>query len=138
GRARPGSGALALRAGVAAPVGRPRPAVSGAPLYLSHPACLDHDAGPGHPERPARLIAVEERLASLGWLGYERRAAPRVPEAAVAAVHPPPYLDGLRALEARGGGALDAGETIVGRGSVEAALRAAGAACALAEELLAG
>ena len=31
-------------------------------LYLTHAACLDHDTGSGHPERPDRLRAVERAL----------------------------------------------------------------------------
>ena len=31
-------------------------------LVFTHPACLGHDAGPEHPESPARLTAVVEAL----------------------------------------------------------------------------
>ena len=29
---------------------------------LFHPACQRHNAGPGHPERPERIVAVLEAL----------------------------------------------------------------------------
>ena len=30
--------------------------------FISHPACLRHQMGEGHPERPERLSAIEETL----------------------------------------------------------------------------
>ena len=109
------------------------------PLYLSHPACAGHDAGPHHPERPERLVAIEGELERRGWLGYERREAPLAAWEALAAVHSPGYVGTVRALGEGAGGALDdTGETVVGPGSLEAALRAAGGACAMARALLAG
>lgn len=33
---------------------------------FTHPACRAHDGGPGHPERPERLAALEERLRAGG------------------------------------------------------------------------
>src|SRR5436309_1481074 len=48
---------------------------------LFHPACQRHNAGPGHPERPERIVAVLEALraadmaATVEWC--EARPAPR-------------------------------------------------------------
>jgi acetoin utilization deacetylase AcuC-like enzyme len=105
-------------------------------LYFSHPACLDHGA-PGHPDSPDRITAIEQRLAARGWLGYERRQAPPAPRDALVAVHAQAYVDGVLALCEAGGGHL-AAETPVGPGSYHAAACAAGAACAMADALLAG
>ena len=58
----------------------------GRPLYFSHSACLEHETGE-HPERPARIEAIEAELERRGWLGYERREAPAAPLDAVTAVH---------------------------------------------------
>ncbi|RMD67798.1 MAG: histone deacetylase family protein, partial [Gammaproteobacteria bacterium] len=33
---------------------------------ISHPDCLRHNMGPGHPERPERLRAIEEALKEAG------------------------------------------------------------------------
>ncbi len=103
-----------------------------------HPICLEHDAGPGHPESPARLAAVVERL---------RRWAPadglRWHEADVAQrewlerVHPPAHLERLRRLSAAGGGRLD-GDTVASAASYEAARCAAGAAVHAARLALEG
>jgi acetoin utilization deacetylase AcuC-like enzyme len=52
-------------------------------------------------------------------------------------VHPPSYVDSIRFMSERGGGAFDS-DTVVSEGSYVAALHAAGGACALVEELVAG
>jgi acetoin utilization deacetylase AcuC-like enzyme len=104
-------------------------------LVESHPACLEHDAGPGHPERPARIVAAVEGIAGAGlgeavtWV--EPRAA-TVDELAL--VHDPAYVEAIRRFCARGGGSLDA-DTGAVAGSWEAALRAAGSGLDAVERL---
>ena len=34
--------------------------------YFSHPDCLSHDMGAGHPECPARIHAIEDHLRAVG------------------------------------------------------------------------
>src|ERR1700738_4670778 len=46
-------------------------AMAPAPVFLSHPSSLEHDTG-GHPEQPARIVAIERALAERGWLGFRR------------------------------------------------------------------
>ena len=101
----------------------------------THPACLDHDAGPGHPERAARLRAVLAALAPEPAADL-REAAP-APRAALEAVHPAAYLDALEALAAAGGGALDPDTAIV-PASWPAVLAAAGAALGAVDAALDG
>src|SRR5687768_17451062 len=108
----------------------------GAALYFSHPACEEHDTG-DHPERAARIAAIEARLAACDWAGYERREADPAPREAIVAVHSPEYVDRIRALAGGDGGTL-AEDTLVGPGSYRAAAAAAGAACAMADALVAG
>jgi len=55
----------------------------------------------------------------------------------VTAIHPQPYVDAIRTAAEAGGGYLDA-DTILSAGSYRAALHAAGGACAMVDELLAG
>jgi acetoin utilization deacetylase AcuC-like enzyme len=107
----------------------------GSPLYFSHPACLEHEAIGGHPERPARITAIERSLAQRGWLGYERREAPPASRETLVAVHTDEYVSALREISDRGGGTLDE-ETVLSAGSYRAAAHAAGAACGMAEALL--
>jgi acetoin utilization deacetylase AcuC-like enzyme len=104
--------------------------------YLSHPSSLLHDTGE-HPERAARIEAIEAELASRDWLGMERVEAPRVREETLAAVHPVRYIRAIDELCAAGGGAIDA-DTLVVEASYEAALRAAGGAVHLVDLLMGG
>jgi acetoin utilization deacetylase AcuC-like enzyme len=107
-----------------------------APVYYSHPASLEHETG-AHPERAARIVAIEEELERRGWLGYERLEAPRVARADLEAVHPARYITGIRELCEAGGGHIDL-DTVASVGSWEAAQRAAGGAVALVDALLDG
>jgi acetoin utilization deacetylase AcuC-like enzyme len=106
------------------------------PVYFSHPSSLEHETGYGHPERVDRMHAIEAELERRGWLGFERREAPAVAREQLLAVHPPEYVEAVRETSAREG-AFDL-DTPTSLGSWEAALHAAGGACALAESLLAG
>jgi len=45
------------------------------PLLLRHPSSREHDTGT-HPERPARIVAVERALAERDWLGWDVRESP--------------------------------------------------------------
>ncbi len=74
----------------------------GSPLFFSHPACLQHETSPGHPERPARIIAVEGALEQLGWLGYQRREAPPASRETLVAVHSTEYVDTVRSMSDHG------------------------------------
>jgi acetoin utilization deacetylase AcuC-like enzyme len=107
----------------------------GAPVYFSHPACLEHETPVGHPERPARITAIESSLAERGWLGYEVRQAPPASREMLVAVHSAEYVDAVRSMSDRGGGVDQ--ETVVSAGSYRAATHASGAACAMVEALLA-
>jgi acetoin utilization deacetylase AcuC-like enzyme len=106
------------------------------PIYLHHPSSLEHDTGFGHPERPERIRALERELDRRGWLGWEVVEAPRASEEQLLAVHTPAHIEAVRELSAREG-AFDL-DTPLSEGSFEAALRAAGGACALVDALLAG
>src|SRR2546422_530752 len=95
---------------------------------LFHPACQRHHPGPGHPERPERVVAVLEALraadmaSTVEWC--EARPATRE---ALERVHPAHYLDGLERLALQGGGVLDA-DTAMSSASWDAAVAAAGGA----------
>jgi acetoin utilization deacetylase AcuC-like enzyme len=105
-------------------------------VYYSHPASLRHETG-GHPERAARITAIERELDGRGWLGFERVQSPAVDRELVELVHTPAHFDRIERISAAGGGALDL-DTLVSPGSFEAALRAAGGAVGLVGELLDG
>ncbi len=107
-------------------------------LLYSHPACLEHDTGPGHPERPARLSAILEALEGDGFGGLQRREAPRAESNQIERVHPGDFVDNLlAAIPAEGQGYID-GDTQVSPRSGEAAFRAAGAVVAAVDAVMAG
>jgi len=105
-------------------------------IYLSHPSSLLHDTGE-HPERAARIVAIERELAGHDWFGMERVEAPRVATETLTAVHPIRYVRAIDELCAAGGGSIDA-DTVVVEASYEAALHAAGGAVELVDRLMSG
>ncbi len=95
--------------------------------FFTHAACLEHDTGPGHPERKQRLEAVLLALGEPEFAALDRREAPRAELEQIARVHDRAYVEHLLAkVPDRGWAALD-GDTAISAGSGEAALRAAGA-----------
>ncbi len=82
------------------------------------------------------MRAIEAELARRDWLGWEVREAPRAADEQLLAVHPREYVELVREVCARSA-AFDA-DTPTSPGSLEAAVRAAGGACALVEALLGG
>jgi acetoin utilization deacetylase AcuC-like enzyme len=108
--------------------------MASAPVFLEHRSSLGHDTG-GHPEQPARMVAIGQAMEEHEWLGYERVSSPEVERETLTAIHPASYVDSIERACASGGGYLDA-DTIVSEGSFEAALHAAGGAVALVDLLL--
>jgi acetoin utilization deacetylase AcuC-like enzyme len=107
-------------------------------LLYTHPACLEHDPGPYHPESPARLRAVLEALDAPEFARLERREAPEAAIEDLARVHPRVFVERLlAAVPASGYRGIDA-DTILSPASGHAALRAAGAVVAAVDAVVAG
>jgi acetoin utilization deacetylase AcuC-like enzyme len=104
----------------------------------THPACLDHDPGPGHPESPARLKAVLGALRALPAGRFEEHHAPLVERALVERVHEPALVQRLYALSPTQGYASIDADTRMSPGSLEAARRAAGAVAHAVDAVLDG
>ena len=104
-----------------------------------NPACHEHYAGAGHPERPQRIVAVLDALRSPD-LGAPLRWIEAAPAARIALqrVHPAAYLDHLESIAGAGGGmaALDP-DTIMGARTWASALAAAGIATTAVEQAIA-
>jgi acetoin utilization deacetylase AcuC-like enzyme len=97
-----------------------------------------HEPGPGHPERPARLDAVEAGVRVSGVADALELLEPRdATRAELERVHDHALLDRVEQLSARGGGMID-GDTATSSASWSAAVRAAGAGLAAADALAEG
>jgi acetoin utilization deacetylase AcuC-like enzyme len=97
--------------------------------FITHSECLKHEMGSSHPERPARLEAIEDQLIASGVGPHLRRfEAPLATDEQLARVHPMDYVRAIRdAAPSEGTVHLDP-DTAMNRWSLQAALRAAGAA----------
>ncbi|MEA2272339.1 MAG: hypothetical protein QOI98_1047 [Solirubrobacteraceae bacterium] len=108
----------------------------GAPVLFTHPSSLLHDTG-AHPERAARLVAIERELARRPDLGLDRRESPAAGRELLDAVHDPAHVSAIEAFCASGGGSLDP-DTVAVPESWDAALHAAGGSAALVDVLCSG
>lgn len=97
--------------------------------YISHPDCLLHDAGEGHPEQAARLRTIHDQLISSGMEFVLRQFdAPLAETAELERAHDPAYVRQLFALAPQAGMVPLDGDTIMTPHTLTAARRAAGAA----------
>lgn len=115
----------------------------GPTAYYTHPECLEHDMGEGHPECPERLIAIERRIKDSPLAAHlQRHESPEVDLSDVARAHEQGYVANLRdfmqQIMASGKTRAIEPDTWVCPGSWQAALRAAGAAVAATDAVLDG
>jgi acetoin utilization deacetylase AcuC-like enzyme len=97
--------------------------------YITHPDCLRHEMGPWHPESPARLRAIDDRLHAAHLFDHLAHFdAPRVDRAQLLRVHDEDYVAAIEAaVPASGFYSLDP-DTLMNPYSLDAAYRAAGGA----------
>ncbi|WP_372015688.1 histone deacetylase family protein [Pseudoxanthomonas sp. 10H] len=105
-------------------------------LAWTHPACLEHDPGPEHPERPARLRAVLDALQR-AFPDQPWREAPMAMRGDLLRVHAASLVDEVLAPLQGERHRLDP-DTVLSSGSGRAALHAAGAGVAAVDALMAG
>ncbi|HRK20153.1 MAG TPA: histone deacetylase family protein [Hyphomicrobiaceae bacterium] len=111
-------------------------------LLLTHPSFLLHDTGPGHPERPDRIRAIDRALSHEIFNPLVREEAPLRDDvmAAITLAHPQAYVDMLEA--ARPGAGEEAvhldPDTVMSPGTWEAALRAVGAGLRAVDAVVGG
>lgn len=106
-------------------------------LY-THVACLQHDPGAGHAEQPARLKAVWQALDQDRYAALDRIEAPRATREQLLRVHDAAYIEQVFAHSPAPGESFRLDEdTVMSAGSLEAALRAAGAVCAAVDAVMA-
>ena len=95
---------------------------------------LGHDAGPGHPERPARLRAIVQALDGLPADVVHWREPNAAPAEALCLAHDSAHVQALLGL--RGTQTVLDHDTATSPGSVDAALLAAGAAIGAVDSVL--
>jgi acetoin utilization deacetylase AcuC-like enzyme len=104
-------------------------APAAATAFISHAECLKHEMGAHHPERPARLTAIEDQLIASGLAGHlSRYEAPLATDEQLARVHPPDYVRAIREVAPQHGTVHLDPDTAMNPFTLQAALRAAGAA----------
>lgn len=116
--------------------------------YFTHNDCRMHEMGPGHPECPERLDAIEDRLLASGvGDALDRREAPLAALGDIELAHDRMMVAAIRGLSDHLADDIDAGgpayaqidpDTALNVHSWNAALRAAGAALAATDSVMAG
>ena len=112
-------------------------------LFYSHADCRRHDMGAGHPECPQRLDAISDHLLATGLdIALQFKDAPLATLEQLERAHSAGYVmqlkDLLEQVQAAGvPKALDP-DTMACPGTWQAALRAAGAAVAATDDVIAG
>ena len=97
-------------------------------LLITHPDCREHITPSGHPESPARLMAIEKILATEAFAALAREEAPLADETHLLLAHDAGLVEAVREhVPEEGLFAIDP-DTWLSPGSWLAALRAAGAA----------
>lgn len=115
-----------------------------ATLLLTHPAFIEHDTGPGHPERADRMRAIDKVLAHESYNALQRAEAPmRLDvEEEIRRVHPAEHLDKIKGAaelaKKRDGNLHLDGDTVMSPGTYEAAIRAVGAGLEAVDEVMSG
>lgn len=107
--------------------------------YITHPACLKHDMGRGHPECPARIQAIEDQLVASGLLQHiDRVEARRATKEELACAHGLGYIEAIFRHAPNSGLAYLDPDTAMNPYSLEAALHAAGAAVMAVDMVMSG
>jgi acetoin utilization deacetylase AcuC-like enzyme len=107
--------------------------------YITHPDCLRHEMGSGHPESPARLNAINEQMRASGMMDELRcLEAPLAEADDLKRVHRPAYVDLIfENAPAEGYVQLDP-DTAMNPHSLNAARRASGAGLLAVDEVMSG
>ena len=107
-------------------------------LLLSHPASLDHETPPGHPERADRLRAVAQVLGEERFGKLKRGEAPEGSLDLVGLCHDAHYVDELRHIAPMTGLVYLDGDTAMSPGTWEAVMRGVGGAVAAVDAVMSG
>ena len=109
-------------------------------LLITHPCFVNHDTGPGHPERPDRMRVLDKVFAEPVFQTLKRAEAPLRADVEdwIALAHPREYIEMVKDARPSPGEQpvrLDP-DTVLSAGSWEAALRAVGAGLLAVDEVV--
>ncbi len=107
-------------------------------LILTHPSSHAHVTPPGHPERVARIEAVDRVLAAEPYAALPRREAPAASDEQILRAHDESYLGMIRSRAPKEGWVNLDPDTYMCPDSLEAARHAAGASVAAVEAVVGG
>src|SRR5262245_44251725 len=107
-------------------------------LYITHPVFKLHDTGPGHPERPDRMRAIDAMMAQEMFAPLVREEAAEADYETLKLVHPSGYIEAIRAAAPAQGLVYLDGDTVLSPGSLEAGLRAVGAGLRAVDAVMTG
>ena len=105
---------------------------------FTHPSSLKHVTPDGHPERIARIRAINQILASPHFADLVRREAPRGQAQDILRAHAEEHYERLLAMAPDEGFEYLDPDTVMSPGSLEAALHAVGAATAAVDMVFSG
>ena len=107
--------------------------------YITHQACMLHEMGAHHPEQPARLDAISDRLIASGLDMVLRHCeAPKAQREHLLRVHDVAYVDEVFSSSPREGLVWLDEDTAMNPFTMEAALHAAGAVVLAVDLVLGG
>ena len=108
-------------------------------VLLTHPDCVRHEMGAGHPESPQRLKAILAAIEAAGLADrLDKREAPEATREQIERVHEHEQVDFIFDSAPAAGYAFLDPDTSMNPSSLSAALRAAGALVKAADLVLAG
>lgn len=106
--------------------------------YCTSKDFLWHKVTPGHPERPERLIAIDQAVRTAGLMERMLLIAPEpADETQLQWIHSPEYVQSVRQICQRGGGMLDE-DTPVCPESYEIAMLSSGALLRVCDAVMQG
>ncbi len=107
-------------------------------LLVTHPASLAHLTPEGHPERAGRIKAIARILGTPAFDTLIRRDAPLGRDEDILRAHSPAHLERIRSAAPEEGFEFLDPDTVMSPGTLEAALRAVGAATAAVDAVFTG
>ncbi|SFK14162.1 histone deacetylase family protein [Methylocapsa palsarum] len=107
-------------------------------LFFSHPSSLEHDTGPGHPERSDRIRAIERAIEAERFNKLLRRLSPGHNREAILRVHPQPYVEAIETAAPKEGRIHLDPDTVMSPGTMEAIAFGVGAVVAAVDAVIAG